>query len=117
MPRKNRLTEAGLLRHIVSRGNGRMQIFIDDQFYRKFFWLLGEVVEEYDLECWDVCVMPNHFHVALVNRRPNLSNAMKTLKGEFALWWNAQHNRVGHVFEGRFREQIVQQQTYLESLL
>ena len=117
MPRHKRIREAGLLRHVMSRGNGRMQIFLDDVDYRKFLFILGDVLDTYDVECWDFCVMPNHFHFALKNRRPNLSEAMQHLNGEYAIWWNARHGRVGHVFQGRFKDQIVQREGYLATLI
>ncbi|HEX6464410.1 MAG TPA: hypothetical protein VFZ98_08155, partial [Vicinamibacterales bacterium] len=49
--------------------------------------------------------------------QPNLSDAMRRLNSEYAMWWNARHGRVGHVFQGRFKDQIVQQEGYLRSLI
>jgi REP element-mobilizing transposase RayT len=117
MPRYKRIRDPWLLHHVMSRGNGRMQIFLDDADYQKFFFILGNVVDEYDLDCWDVCVMPNHYHLAVMNRQPNLPEAMQHLNGEYGIWWNVRHGRVGHVFQGRYRDQIVQSETYLRNLL
>jgi putative transposase len=100
----------------MSRGNGRMAIFLDDLDYRKFLYLLGDVVDRFDVECWDFCVMTNHYHLTLCNRRANLSDAVRYLNGVYAFWWNAAHDRVGHVFQGRFKDQIVQREGYLSSL-
>lgn len=94
-----------------------MRVFLDDTDYRKFLYLLGDVVEEYDVDCWEVCVMPNHYHLAVMNRQPNLPEAMQQLNGEYALWWNARHGRVGHVFQGRYKDQIVQHDAYLLNLV
>jgi len=93
-----------------------MQIFLDDIDYRKFLFVLSDVLDVYDVECWDYCVMPNHFHLTLRNRLPNLSKMMQHLNGEYATWWNARHQRVGHVFQGRFKDQIVQKEGYLVTL-
>jgi REP element-mobilizing transposase RayT len=100
----------------MARGNGRMQIFLDDEDYRQFTFCLGEVVEEYQLECWNYCLMPNHYHLTLRPTLPNLSDAMKRLNGEYAQSWNRRHQRVGHVFQGRFKDQIVQNGRYLLAL-
>lgn len=116
MPRRLRLRTPGLIHHVMSRGNGRMQIFLDDVDYRKFLFILSDVLDTYDVECWDYCVMPNHFHLTLRNRLPNLSKAMQHLNGEYATWWNGRHQRVGHVFQGRYKDQIVQQDVYLATL-
>jgi len=117
MPRYRRIREPGLLHHIMSRGNGRMKIFLDDVDYRKFLYILADVLDLYDVDCWDVCVMPNHYHLALTNRQPNLSWAMQHLNGEYATWWNGRHGRVGHTFQGRYKDQIVQNERYLLNLL
>ena len=74
------------------------------------------MVEQYDVECRDICLIPNHFHLTLFHERENLSDAMQFLKGEFAVWWNDTHDHVGHVFEGPFKDQIVEEQDYALSL-
>ena len=116
MPHKIRIQTPGLIRHVMARGNGRMTIFLDDADYRQFVYLLGEISEEYRLECWNYCVMPNHYHATLCPTRPNLSAAIRKLNGAYAQWWNRRHGRVGHVFQGRFKDQIVQREGYLLAL-
>jgi len=101
----------------MSRGNGRMQIFLDETDYRKFFFLLSDVFDAYDIDCWDACIMPNHYHLALMNNEPNLPEAMQHLNGEYGIWWNGRHGRVGHVFQGRYKDQIVQREEYLLNLI
>jgi putative transposase len=93
-----------------------MKIFLDDGDRHMFMFLLAEVVAEYDLECYDYCLMDNHFHLSVRNRCRNLSQAIQTLKGEYAACWNMRHRRVGHAFEGPFKDQIVQQETYFRNL-
>ena len=93
-----------------------MTIFLDDGDRHMFLFLLAEVVAEYDLECYDYCLMDNHFHLSIRNRRSNLSAAMQKLKGEYASNWNGRHRRVGHAFEGPFKDQIVQHERYFLNL-
>jgi len=93
-----------------------MHIFLDDLDYTWFIHFLGDVVEQFDLECWSYCLMPNHYHVALWTNEATLSEPMRNLNGRYAQWWNRRHDRVGHVFQGRFKEQIVQRQDYLLAL-
>ena len=93
-----------------------MQIFLDNIDYRQLVYLLGEVVEKFQIECWDYCVMPNHYHATLRPTQPNISEAIRHLNGGYALWWNLRHRRVGHVFQGRFKDQIVQSDRYLRTL-
>lgn len=93
-----------------------MKIFLDDRDYRVFLFCLNEVVDEYDLECWNYCLMPNHYHLSVCPRRANFSNAIRRLNSEYAKGWNRRHQRVGHVFQGRFKDQIVQNSGYVFAL-
>jgi putative transposase len=113
MPRRTRITTPDLIRHVVSRGNAKMTVFLDDTDYRQFIFLLGDVSEEFGIHCWNYCLMPNHYHLTLQPGRPNLSEAMRRLNGNYGLWWNRRHRRVGHVFQGRFKDQIVDRDSYI----
>lgn len=93
-----------------------MTIFLDDGDYRHFVYLLGQVTQDAAIHCWNYCLMPNHFHATLQPTRPNLSEALRRLNGVYGLWWNKKHGRVGHVFQGRFKDQIVEQEAYALTL-
>ena len=93
-----------------------MQIFLDDSDYIRFLDLLADIVEEFKLECWSYCVLPNHYHLAIRPTLPNLSDAIKDLNGSYAQWWNKRHETVGHVFQGRFKDQVVDREGYLLAL-
>ena len=93
-----------------------MCIFLDSGDYRQFVYQLGDVVEKFRVECWGYCVMPNHYHAIFRPTLPNISLAMAELNGEYAKWWNRRHQRVGHTFQGRFKDQIVQSENYLLTL-
>jgi REP element-mobilizing transposase RayT len=90
-----------------------MQIFLDDSDYAYFLDLLRDAIEEFHVECWSYCVLPNHYHVALRPTLPNLSKAIQWLNGAYGQWWNKRHDTVGHVFQGRFKDQIVDCDEYL----
>ncbi len=100
----------------MSRGNAKMCIFTDDADYRQFVYLLGDVVEQFNVRCWNYCLMPNHYHAILQPMRPNLSLAIRHLNGVYGYWWNRRHGRIGHVFQGRFKAQIVDRETYVFAL-
>lgn len=93
-----------------------MKIFLDDSDYIRFLDLLANTVEEFKVECWNYCVMPNHYHLAIRPTLPNLSKAMQALNSCYAQWWNRRHETVGHVFQGRFKDQVVDQDDYLLAL-
>jgi hypothetical protein len=60
--------------------------------------------------------MTNHYHLAVTTTDANLSRAMQHLNGNYAQWWNWRHRRVGHVFQARFKAQIVQDEVYLANV-
>jgi putative transposase len=100
----------------MSRGNGKMPIFLDDRDYSYFVALLSKVVVSYSIRCWNYCLMPNHYHATLQPALPNLSEAVRDLNGVYGNWWNWRHGRVGHVFQGRYKAQIVDREEYLVTL-
>jgi putative transposase len=113
MSRPIRFQGAGLIYHVMGRGNNKMRIFLDDLDYARLLAILGETRERFALDVWLVCPMPNHYHLVLRTREANLSLAIRFLNGTYAQWWNRRHAHVGHVFQGRFKAQVVEACTYL----
>ncbi len=46
--------------------------------------------------------MPNHYHLVLETRDGQLSRAMQTLNGRYALRFNRRYGRDAHLFRNRF---------------
>src|SRR5258708_899888 len=116
MSRPLRIQGAGLTYHVMARGNNRMPIFLDALDYERFLEILGTVVSKFEIESWVFCVMPNHYHLVLRTRRANLSRAIRHLNGTYAQSWNQRHAHVGHVFQARFKGQVVEASAYLVRL-
>ena len=93
-----------------------MAIYLDAGDHRRFLALLDEAVTRYALTCYAYCLMPNHYHLLLETRRDQLSAGMRYLNGVYAQWWNRRHDHVGHVFQGRFKSQVVQEDRYFRAL-
>lgn len=100
----------------MARGNNKMTIFLDELDFERFLEILADVVSKFEIDSWVFCVMPNHYHLVLRTRRANLSRAIRHLNGSYAQWWNKRHAHVGHVFQGRFKAQIVEASVYLVRL-
>ncbi len=112
MARPLRLQAPGLTYHITARGNARMIIFKDDSDRRRFLLLLARAADWLGVTCHAYCLMNNHYHLVATTSRPNVSKVMKHVNGTYAQWWNARHDRLGHVFQGRFGAQIIQPESY-----
>ena len=112
MARQRRIQAEGLSYHVTARGTGRMSIFLDAVDRRRFLALLGVVVAHHELDCHAYCLMTNHYHLVVTTTRANLSRAMQQLNGRYAERWNRRHERVGHLFQGRYGAQLVQDGAY-----
>jgi len=100
----------------MSRGNAKALAFLDQRDYQRFFELLAITARRFGIYCYAFCLMPNHYHLVVVTPRANLSAAFKHLNGVYSQWWNRRHSRCGHVFQGRFKAQVVQQDRYLAAV-
>lgn len=116
MARPLRIEYKGALYHITSRGNARQEIFISKEDYKGFLELLDDLNERYNWVCYAYCLMPNHYHLLVETPDGNLSIGMRHLNGVYTQMFNRNHNRVGHVFQGRFKSIIVQKENYLLEL-
>ena len=62
------------------------------------------------------CLMDNHYHLLIETPEGNLSLGMRQLNGVFTQRFNRRHQRVGHVFQGRYKGILVQAESYLLEL-
>ena len=116
MSRPLRIEFAGALYHITSRGNDRAAIFLVDSDRRQFLDTLGEVVGRCGWRCHAYCLMTNHYHLVVETPRANLSAGMRHVNGLYTQRFNRRHERVGHVFQGRFHAVVVERETHLLEL-
>ena len=116
MARPLRIEYPGAIYHITSRGNARLPVFEEDRDRRQFLLILEEVVKRYNWLCHAYCLMENHYHLLVETVDGNLSQGMRHLNGVYTQAFNRRHNRVGHVFQGRFKSVLVEQDSYLLEL-
>ncbi|MDA7509630.1 transposase [bacterium] len=107
MARKLRVEYAGAVYHLMSRGNGKQDIFLDAKDRKMFIKALGETCEKTGWRVTAFCLMGNHFHLCLETPQPNLVAGMKWLLGTYSTRFNKRHKRVGHLFAGRYKSLIV----------
>lgn len=116
MSRPLRLEYAGALYHVTSRGDRREDIYETDSDRRLFLDVLGNVCERFNWVCHAYCLMGNHYHLLIETPDANLSKGMRQLNGVYTQSFNRSHNRVGHVFQGRYKAILVEKQNYLLEL-
>jgi REP element-mobilizing transposase RayT len=113
MGRPWRIEYKGASYHILSRGNERRDIFFDLRDYHLFLDTVGEMAERFELEIFAYVLMPNHYHLLLKTHRKNLSKSMHWFGVAYTNRINARHSRCGHLFQGRYKSLLVQNDAYL----
>jgi REP element-mobilizing transposase RayT len=113
MARPLRLEFPGALYHVTSRGDRCEAIYEEYGDRLSFLKVLGDVCETYNWVCHAYCLMGNHYHLLLETPDANLSRGMRQLNGVYTQRFNRTHQRVGHVFQGRYKAVLVEKQSYL----
>lgn len=117
MPRTSRIDIPGLLQHVIVRGIERRDIFLDNNDRRLFLERLSKLLAETGTECFAWALMSNHFHLLLCPRVTKLSVFMRRLLTGYAIVFNLQHKRSGHLFQNRYKSIACQEDTYLLELI
>jgi hypothetical protein len=60
--------------------------------------------------------MGNHYHLFIETPEGNLSQGMRRLNGVYGQDFNRFHQRVGHLYQGRYKAILVQKEAYLLEL-
>ncbi len=116
MARPLRLEFPGAIYHVTSRGNRQEAIYEDDADRLQWLDILSRVCERYNWRVHAYCLMDNHYHILLETADGNLSKGMRHLNGVYTQYFNRQHNRVGHVYQGRYKAILVEKDSYLLEL-
>ena len=116
MSRPLRIEYSGALYHVMNRGNRRELVFRKVADYELFLSRLERFSAEFGVEVLSYCLMPNHFHLFLRTRQANLSRFMQSLLNSFTVAMNRRDNSSGHLFQGRFKAQLVEGVGYFDTL-
>ena len=117
MARAPRLEFPGAIYHVTARGNERRALFLDDTDRHGYVALLAECRERFRFQLLAYCLMKNHVHLAIRTGSHPLSRIMARLHSIHAERFNRRHDRVGHLFQGRYKASLVRDDRYLYALL
>lgn len=107
MARKLRVEYPGALYHVMSRGDRREAIFLDDADRHRFVESLDECCSKTGWQVHAYVLMPNHFHLVVETPQPNLVAGMKWFLGTYTARFNRRHKLFGHLFSGRYKSLVV----------
>ncbi len=112
MPRQAREKSASGIYHIMIRGINRQTIFHDDEDYSRFLLTLQNYREKSGYEIYAYCLMDNHVHLLLKVGIEPLEQIMRRICGSFVYWYNAKYERIGNLFQDRFKSEAVENDSY-----
>ena len=108
MPRKLRIEYPGAMYHVMSRGDRRERIFLDDVDRQDFIKTLAEACPKTNWQVHAYGLMPNHYPLVLETPEPNLVAGMAWLQSTYTIRLNHRHQLFGHVLSGRYKAQLVE---------
>lgn len=107
----------GALHHVMARGIDGRAVFGDEYERRDLYERFARLVPDQGLSVYAWAIMPNHVHLLARTGQKPLSQFMHRLLTGYSVKYNLQNDRQGHVFQGRFKSILVQEETYFRRLV
>lgn len=112
MARPLRIDIEGAFYHITSRGNEKRDIFFSEEDYDKFIIYLKKAKGKYRFLLHCYVLMCNHYHLLLETPQANLGKIMHFINSSYSNYINRKRERIGHLFQGRFKSILVDSESY-----
>lgn len=127
MARTNRIISRTGIYHVMLRGVNKQRIFENSCDYQAMQRILLSVrttdteqmpVESPNYFLYAYCIMDNHIHLLIQpNNNISLGQIMKRITTAYAMHFNFLYERVGHLFQDRYRSEPVEDASYFFQLL
>ena len=116
MPRQQRQKSQSGYYHIMIRGNERRNIFLDDKDRLRFIDTLYEKKQGLQFYLHAYCLMDNHVHLMISEGDEDIATSMKRITVSYVYYFNKKYERVGHLFQDRFKSEAIEGDSYVISL-
>jgi len=113
MARKQRIKSETGIYHIILRGINKQIIFEEEEDYIKFIETLRDYQEECSYKIYAYCLMGNHIHLLIQEVEVEIANVMRKWGASFVKWYNWKYDRIGHLFQDRYKSEPVKDEKYL----
>ncbi|MFC1521284.1 transposase [Elusimicrobiota bacterium] len=117
MPRSARVDWPGAIQHIMARGIEKRDIFNTNRDYESFIERLGEGVVKYHIQCFAWVLIPNHIHLCVRSGPKGIAPLMRSVLTGHANYFNKKYERVGHLFQNRYKSKICEDEAQLFCLI
>ncbi len=116
MPRHQRVKSKSGYYHIMIRGNERKNIFHDEADKLKFMEKLNQKKQGNRFFLHAFCLMDNHVHLMISEGEEDVAKVMKRITVSYVSYFNKKYKRVGHLFQDRYKSEIVDEDSYVLAL-
>lgn len=117
MPRESRRKSSSGIYHIMLRGINRQVIFEDDEDRLRLLQTLKKYKAISQYQLYGYCLMDNHIHLLINENEEALSNIIKRISASYVYWYNNKYERNGHLFQERFKSEVVENHPYFVTVL
>lgn len=117
MPRTARgKSETGIY-HVMLRGINRQVVLEGDEEKAKFLHTLKIFKEASKYKVYAYCLMDNHVHLLVEETTEPIGHSIKRICSSYVYWYNRRYERIGHLFQERFKSEIVDTDRYFLTVL
>ena len=89
------------------------QIFKKEKHKTKILEIIKNLKEEVQFDVIAYCIMDNHIHLLIKAEENELKALMKKTNIKYAMYYNTEEKRNGHVFQDRFRSEAIEDDNYM----
>jgi len=82
-------------------------------YHIKILEIIKNLKEEVQFDVIAYCIMDNHIHLLVKAEEKELKTLMKKMNVKYAMYYNAEEKRNGHVFQDRYRSEAVEDDNYM----
>ena len=112
MARTRRMKSESGYYHVILRGVNKQDIFFDEEDFERMIDTLRRYQRDTDILISAYCLMNNHIHL-LVNVKDGLDIFVKKIASSYVYYFNCKYERVGHLFQERYRSEAIETNDYL----
>lgn len=106
-----------MIYHVINRGNNRQDVFRKQGDFAAFLQAMADLKERKPFELFGYCLMSNHFHLLLRPLGAPISRIMQSLLVSHTQRYHKNHRSGGHVWQGRFKSPVIQNDEHLLTVL
>jgi putative transposase len=117
MARRPRIEFEGAFYHVLTRGNQKQEIFLEDSDFLKYLEILFDYKNRYRFLLYAYVLMPNHVHLLMETKEIPLSKILQGINQRYTMYFNWKYDTVGHLFQGRYKAILCDKDAYLLKLI